>query len=92
MINPILEFLEETYGFAPPAYIYAPITEARAWWSGMWGPFHLSLERHAGHAPYRREMYKMGMAKKSRGIIFSLPVSDVAGLAMPEAAGEKQQN
>ncbi len=64
MINPILEFLEETYGFAPPAYIYAPITEARAWWSGMWGPFHLSLERHAGHAPYRREMYKMGMAKK----------------------------
>ena len=29
-------------------------------------------------------IYKeMGMAKKSRGIIFSLPVSDVAGLAMP---------
>ena len=35
---------------------------------------------------------KMGMAKKSRGIIFSLTVSDVAGLAMPEAAGETQQN
>ena len=29
-------------------------------------------------------IYKeMGMAKKSRGIVFSLPVSDVAGLAKP---------
>ena len=29
-------------------------------------------------------IYKeMGMAKKARGIVFSLPVSDVAGLAMP---------
>lgn len=64
MINPILEFLEETYGYAPPSHLYAPVTEARAWWSGMWGPFHLSVEHHAGHAPYRREMYKMGMAKK----------------------------
>ena len=30
-------------------------------------------------------IYKeMGMAKKAKGIAFSLPVSDVAGLAMPE--------
>lgn len=30
-------------------------------------------------------IYKeMGMAKKARGIVFSLPVSDVAGLAMPQ--------
>ena len=29
-------------------------------------------------------IYKeLGMAKKSKGIVFSLPVSDVAGLAMP---------
>ncbi len=28
---------------------------------------------------------KMDMAKKARGIAFSLPVSDVAGLATPEA-------
>ena len=29
-------------------------------------------------------IYKeMGMAKKAKGIVFSLPVSDVAGLAMP---------
>ena len=29
-------------------------------------------------------IYKeMGMAKKAQGIVFSLPVSDVAGLAMP---------
>ena len=29
-------------------------------------------------------LYKeMGMGKKSQGIVFSLPVSDVAGLAMP---------
>ncbi len=27
---------------------------------------------------------KMDMAKKAKGIAFSLPVSDVAGLAMPE--------
>lgn len=32
-------------------------------------------------------IYKeMGMAKKAKGIVFSLPVSDVAGLAMPKAA------
>ncbi len=64
MIHPILEFLEETYGYAPPAHIYRPITEARAWWSGMWEPFHAATEHHAGLAPRRREMYKMGMAKK----------------------------
>ncbi len=35
-------------------------------------------------------LYKqMGMAKKARGIVFSLPVSDVAGLAMPQ---EKKEN
>ena len=29
-------------------------------------------------------LYKeMGLGKKSRGIVFSLPVSDVAGLALP---------
>ena len=37
-------------------------------------------------------IYKeMGMAKKARGIVFSLPVSDVAGLAMPVEPGENQQ-
>ena len=37
-------------------------------------------------------IYKeMGMAKKARGIVFSLPVSDVAGLAMPQGQ-EKQDN
>ena len=38
-------------------------------------------------------IYKeMGMAKKARGIAFSLPVSDVAGLApaMPEQAEKKE--
>ncbi len=31
-------------------------------------------------------LYKqMGMAKKAQGIAFSLPVSDVAGLALPDA-------
>ncbi len=35
-------------------------------------------------------IYKeMGMAKKAKGIAFSLPVSDVAGLAMP--VEEKQE-
>ncbi len=29
---------------------------------------------------------KMDMAKKAKGIAFSLPVSDVAGLAMPQEA------
>lgn len=64
MIHPILEFLEETYGYAPPEHIYRPITEARAWWSGLWEPFHAATEHHTGMAPRRREMYKMGMAKK----------------------------
>ena len=64
MIDPILEFLEETYGYAPPSHIYRPIGEARAWWGGMWEPFHAATEHHTGLAPRRREMYKMGMAKK----------------------------
>ena len=35
-------------------------------------------------------IYKeMGMAKKAKGIAFSLPVSDVAGLAMPGAENEE---
>lgn len=35
-------------------------------------------------------LYKeMGLGKKSQGIVFSLPVSDVAGLAMP--VEEKQE-
>ncbi len=34
-------------------------------------------------------LYKqMGMAKKARGIVFSLPVSDVAGIAMPRGKEE----
>ncbi len=37
-------------------------------------------------------IYKqMGMAKKAKGIAFSLPVSDVAGLAAAEAATEEVQ-
>ncbi len=64
MIDPILEFLEETYGWAPPSHVYRPILKARAWWAGTWEPFHAATEHHAGMAPRRREMYKMGMAKK----------------------------
>ena len=64
MIDPILEFLEERYGYAPPPRLYTPIGEARAWWGGTWDPFHMTTEHHAGLAPRRREMYKMGMAKK----------------------------
>jgi len=37
-------------------------------------------------------LYKrMGMAKKARGIVFSLPVSDVAGLAMPEEPEKEKE-
>ena len=37
-------------------------------------------------------IYKaMGMSKKSTGIVFSLPVSDVAGLAMPIAQEIKEE-
>ena len=38
------------------------------------------------HALYKQ----MGMQKKAQGIVFSLPVSDVAGLAMPVET-EKQE-
>ncbi len=34
---------------------------------------------------------KLGMGKKASGIAFSLPVSDVAGLAMPEPPKEEQE-
>ncbi len=34
--------------------------------------------------------HQMGMAKKARGIVFSLPVSDVAGLAAPLDAGKPE--
>ena len=37
-------------------------------------------------------IYKeMGMAKKARGIAFSLPVSDVAGLVQPEQPPEETE-
>lgn len=37
-------------------------------------------------------IYKqMGMAKKAKGIAFSLPVSDVAGLAAPQVAAEEAE-
>ena len=37
-------------------------------------------------------LYKsMGMAKKAQGIVFALPVSDVAGLALPEVKKEKSE-
>ena len=37
-------------------------------------------------------IYKeMGMAKKSKGIVFSLPVSDVAGLVIPENQEEQPE-
>ena len=37
-------------------------------------------------------LYKeMGLGKKSQGIVFSLPVSDVAGLAMPVEAKEETE-
>ena len=36
-------------------------------------------------------LYKeMGMDKKSRGIVFSLPVSDVAGMAAPQAEKKEE--
>lgn len=35
--------------------------------------------------------HQMGMAKKARGIVFSLPVSDVAGLAAPVDGGKPEQ-
>ena len=37
-------------------------------------------------------LYKeMGLSKKSQGIVFSLPVSDVAGLAMPVEAPKAEE-
>ncbi len=37
-------------------------------------------------------LYKeMGLGKKSQGIVFSLPVSDVAGLAVPVEPKEEQE-
>ncbi len=39
------------------------------------------------HALYKQ----MGMQKKAQGIVFSLPVSHVAGLAMPEPEMEEQE-
>ena len=38
-------------------------------------------------------LYKqMGMAQKAQGIVFALPVSDVAGLALPEMQKEKSES
>ena len=38
-------------------------------------------------------LYKqMGMAQKAQGIVFALPVSDVAGLALPEAKKEGSED
>ena len=38
-------------------------------------------------------LYKqMGMAQKAQGIVFALPVSDVAGLALPEVNQAESEN
>jgi nitrogen regulatory protein PII len=38
-------------------------------------------------------LYKqMGMAQKAQGIVFALPVSDVAGLALPETKKEGSED
>ena len=38
-------------------------------------------------------LYKqMGMAQKAQGIVFALPVSDVAGLVLPEAKKEGSED
>ncbi|MBO5649457.1 MAG: hypothetical protein J6S76_06035 [Clostridia bacterium] len=64
MTDAILAFLKRTQGTAPPSVLYQEIERCAAWWRGLYEPFHVSEERYGGGAVRRREMYKMGMAKK----------------------------
>lgn len=60
----VLHFLYHRYGSAPDAAIYEAIDTARDWWAGRYEPFHVFTETGQHMSPIRREMYKMGMAKK----------------------------
>lgn len=70
MTHEILETLKKeclvsgTAGSVPPAGYYERLREWRDWWGGRHAPFHVHREMCAGAAPVKRELYKMGMAKK----------------------------
>lgn len=49
------------------------------------------VEKHIRDAVLNGIYKTMGMSKKATGIVFSLPVSDVAGLATPIAQEIKQE-
>lgn len=60
----VLRFLEKGYHCAPDRVIYEAADTARDWWMGRHEPFHVFCEARHGMGPVRREMYRMGMAKK----------------------------
>lgn len=60
----VLAYLRQRYGYAPDAALYDAVDTARDWWSGRHDAFHVFTETRQGLGPVRREMYRMGMAKK----------------------------
>lgn len=68
MTQELLDFIKKECmpagGCVPGAVYYDRLRIWRDWWSGRYAPFHVHRECCAGTAPVRRELYKMGMAKK----------------------------
>ncbi|MBQ3065656.1 MAG: hypothetical protein IJC98_05415 [Clostridia bacterium] len=64
MRDVILDFLNDRCGTVAPASLYDAVDVARDWWRGRYEPFHVFTEARHGGGVIRREMYKMGMAKK----------------------------
>ncbi len=71
MTEELLDWIKDAYhgvcgqrAMMPEIGYYAKIAEWRDWWRGKYAPFHEHRETCAGAAPVRRELYKMGMAKK----------------------------
>ncbi len=63
MRSGILEALERRCGHAPSPAAYATLSAWRDWWGGKCETFHTFIEA-GGRPPRKRDMYKMGMAKK----------------------------
>ncbi len=60
----VLRFLQQKYGCPERTEDFERIDLAQDWWAGRHEPFHVFTEVRGGIGTVRREMFRMGMAKK----------------------------
>lgn len=86
----ILEIIRERFGadLAGGAY-YSKINEWESWWRGYSRPFHEFIENGAGGRVFRREMYRMNMAKKICEDWAAVILNDRTWISVDDATGEE---